>query len=98
MITSFFPGRIRLRADIFKDTEIVDIAVSIFQKFPAVKKIEHKPVTGSILVTYDPLEVPVEKLNLILPYLEKLRKEAESYSVEKKQSIISVLKELEVLF
>ena len=44
MITGFFPGRIRLRAPVFKDTAITERALSIL-KAPAlsslINEIEH---------------------------------------------------------
>ena len=62
MITSFFPGRIRLRAPVFKDLNLVAKARSILAKSDAIKKIEHNPVTGSVLIEYYPSKVPMEKL------------------------------------
>ena len=38
MITSFFPGRVRLRAPIFKEEDLVAQARDILQKSAAVKK------------------------------------------------------------
>ena len=47
MITSFFPGRIRLRAPVFKDKILVEKAIQILKKFPALKNLEHNPLTGN---------------------------------------------------
>ena len=62
MITSFFPGRVRLRAPIFKETDLVEKARAILSKSDAVKNIETNPVTGSVLIEYNPAKVPMEKL------------------------------------
>ena len=75
MITGFFPGRIRLRAPVFKDTAITQRALSIL-KAPAlssiIKEIEHNPVTGSVLIKYHPTKVPIAKLTPLLPFFKKL--------------------------
>ena len=84
MITGFFPGRIRLRAPVFKDTAITERALSIL-KAPAlssiIKEIEHNPVTGSVLITYHPTKVPIAKLRPLLPFFKKLEKEAHVYKL-----------------
>ena len=98
MITGFFPGRIRLRAPVFKDTAITDRALSIL-KAPAlssiIKEIEHNPVTGSVLIKYHPTKVPIAKLTPLLPFFKKLGKEAEAYSEKNKTVILAMLDELE---
>ena len=98
MITGFFPGRIRLRAPVFKDTTITERALSIL-KAPAlssiIKNIEHNPVTGSVLITYHPTKVPIAKLRPLLPFFKKLEKEAEAYSEKNKAVILAMLDELE---
>ncbi|MEL3913021.1 HMA2 domain-containing protein [Treponema pedis] len=95
MITSFFPGRIRLRAAVFKDEEITAAAVSILKKFPALKNIEHNPLTGSILLEYNHSKVDINQLKPLLPILEKLKDEANIYSEDKKVKILSILKDLD---
>ncbi len=79
LITSFFPGRVRLRAPIFKNEELCGKARSILSKSDAVKNIEHNPVTGSILLEYDIKKVPMEKLIPMQDFFMKLGKEAERY-------------------
>lgn len=94
MITSFFPGRIRLRADIFKNEEITQAALSILKQSSVVKKIEHNPITGSVLLEYYPEKVPTKKLTPLLPLVKKLHKEAASYSETKKTVILALLNDL----
>ena len=98
MITGFFPGRIRLRAPVFKDADITQRAVGILQH-PAlssiVKNIEHNPVTGSVLIQYHPTKVPLAKLRPLFPFFQKLEKEAEIYSEKNKPVILAMLDELE---
>jgi len=98
MITGFFPGQIRLRAPVFKDSGITERALSIL-KAPAlssiVKDIEHNPVTGSVLIKYHPTKVPIAKLSPLLPFFKKLEKEAKNYSDKNKVVILAMLDELE---
>lgn len=98
MITGFFPGRIRLRAPVFKDSGITERAVSIL-KAPElssiIKDIQHNPVTGSVLITYHPTKVPVAKLNPLLPFFKKLEKEVENYSEKNRVVILAMLDEFE---
>lgn len=95
MITGFFPGRIRLRAPIFKDTAVTARALSILKRSPAVKDVEHNPSTGSILLKYHPAKVPLAQLRPLLPFFKKLEKEASAYSEKNKSVILSMLDELE---
>lgn len=98
MITGFFPGRIRLRGTVFKDTVITERALSILRLpplVPLIKDIEHNPVTGSVLITYHPTKVPIAKLTPLLPFVKKLEKAAAAYSEKNKAIILAMLGELE---
>lgn len=97
MITSFFPGRIRLRAEIFKDLEITNTAIAILKTSQAVRNVEYNNVTGSILLEYVPSKVPLEKLKPLLPFLQKLEREAKHYSAEAKPRILLMLNELKTM-
>jgi len=95
MITSFFPGRIRLRAAVFKDDALCEMAMGILRKSDAVKSVERNRATGSVLVRYDPGKVPLEKLSGMRGFLERLAAKAERYSVANRQEIEEMLGELE---
>ncbi len=84
LVTSFFPGRIRLRAPIFKDEELCKKAMEIISKSDAVKNIQHNVTTGSILLEYDPKKVPMEKLVPMQDFFVKLGKKAEKYDGSEK--------------
>ncbi|MBR1536374.1 MAG: hypothetical protein IJ630_05500 [Treponema sp.] len=98
MITSFFPGRVRLRAPVFKDAELVSKARSILLKSEAVKNIEHNPVTGSVLIEYHVAKVPMQKLLPMQAFFEKLALEAQNYDGTNRQKISDMLDELECIF
>ena len=50
IVSSFFPGRIRLRNDVFKDDDIFSALYSAVGSHSAVKKVERNERTGSVLV------------------------------------------------
>lgn len=98
MVTSFFPGRLRLRDPIFKDKEITERALAILKRPPLlsiVKTIEHNPVAGSVLVTYHPTKLVPAHLAPLLPLVKNLEREVGMYSEKNKDSILSLLDELE---
>ena len=98
MITSFFPGRVRLRAPIFKDADLVKKACSILEKNAAVKKIENNFLTGSVLIEYYPDKVPMQKLLPMQDFFTALAKEANHFDGSNRQKIFSMLEELEGIF
>ena len=100
MITSFFPGRVRLRAPIFKESDLVEKARSILSKSDAVKNIQTNPVTGSVLIEYNPAKVPMEKLLPMQDFFTRLAHQAQHFdgSPESRQKISEMLSSLEGLF
>lgn len=94
MITSFFPGRIRLRSDIFKDAEISAAACRILKGSSAVKTVTENQVSGSLLIEYDTAQLPADRLSEVLPLLESLKKESEKKEGPDHSQIFSLLDEL----
>lgn len=94
LISSFFPGRVRLRAPVFKDDEICAKALSILQTSDAVKSVERNPVTGSILLMYDTKKVPMDKLVPMQKFFMSLAKEATHFDIRNRQKILDMLDEL----
>ena len=97
MITSFFPGRVRLRAPVFKEADLVEKAQAILKKSDAIKRVEHNPVTGSVLIEYEPSKVPMEKLAAMQEFFMRLANEARRFDGTNRPQILSMLNELEVL-
>jgi len=63
MIVSFVPGRIRLRfRELRSHLALAETAKARVLEIPGVTKAEFNPVTGSILLEYDPALLPTEKL------------------------------------
>lgn len=96
MITSFFPGRIRLRAPVFKDTVLVERALSVIKKVPGFINIENNLVTGSVLIHYDPEKVPQEKLLGLKDFFISLSNEAENFDGSDRTKILKMLDEAEL--
>ncbi len=99
MVTSFFPGRVRLRAPVFKDKLIVDTALKILRQSDAVKNVENNIKTGSVLLEYDPNRVPVEKLKPLVPFFMDLRQKALGFSGDEvqRQKILEKLNEFDAM-
>ena len=60
-LVSHFPGRLRVRAEMFRVMpEVADEVVARLRQEPAVTGTETSPITGSLLVLYDPgaLQLP----------------------------------------
>lgn len=95
MITSFFPGRIRLREEVFKDPIIVEEAIKILKSSDAIKSVENNYRTGSVLLEYEPSKVPMDKLKPLIPFFEELRKLTVCYSEKKRPELLAKLKEFE---
>ncbi len=94
MITSFFPGRIRLRALIFKEADLVEKAEKILRMSDAVNSVEHNFITGSVLVTYTPEKLPAEKLNSMQDFFMALASEAQHYDGSNKEKISRMIDEI----
>ena len=97
MVTSFFPGRIRLRAPVFKESDLVEKAVGILRKFPALKNIENNLLTGSVLIEYEADKVPMDKLLSLRDFFMELAKEAERFDGTNRGKIIEMLDKLNKL-
>jgi len=62
-LVSHFPGRLRVRAEMFRVMpEVADEVVARLRQEPAVTGTESSPVTGSLLVLYDPGALQLPKL------------------------------------
>ena len=80
IVSSFFPGRIRLRNDVFKDDDIFSALYSAVGSHSAVKKVVRNERTGSVLVEYISENLPMEKLLALKDEFFALGKLAETYN------------------
>ena len=66
-LVSHFPGRLRVRAEMFRAMpDVADEVVARLNEEPAVTGTQRSPITGSILVTYDPAALQLPKLVQII--------------------------------
>ena len=75
MVVSFVPGRIRLRFKELRNSAAAELAKARVKETPGITNVETNPLTGSILIEYDPAILPVEKL------LETVRRELAKFNV-----------------
>lgn len=99
IITSYIPGRVRLRAPIFKDAEIYAKAEQIFKASfgSAISNYEYNPLNGSILIEYDANKVPLDDLMAHTDFFKKLNYQAEHFSTKNRSTIFCMLNDLEKL-
>ncbi|WP_191017989.1 HMA2 domain-containing protein [Treponema zioleckii] len=93
-ISSFFPGRIRLRDAVLKDAEISAALRSAIEWHEAVKNIEHNLQTGSVLIEYTPSKLPIEKLTALQSELLELKGLCDRYNGNNRQPIFNKISEL----
>ncbi len=65
-IVSFTDGRVRLRHPILHDAELGAEIAQFIQAIPGMEKVEHKALTGSLLIIYDPEQLTLEELTGLL--------------------------------
>ena len=93
IVTSFIPGRIRLRSRIFRDDDIASAFTSLLD---AVTGIERNANTGSFLVSYRAECIPSAE-NLIrfasayMPQLARLKFRILYYTPQDKDAILSAI-------
>jgi len=93
IVTSFFPGRIRLRENVFKDPVIVEECKRILKSSNVVTTVSNNYTTGSVLLEYNPESVPMEKLTPLLPFFLELEKLAHNYTQKNRELILKKLEE-----
>ncbi len=97
VITSFFPGHIRLRCPILKDKDITDAVISAVKELGVNADFTHNPKTGSLLVEYDPKEITIERVSVLKPMLSgvmKLKPKVLLYCPKDKPFLLSEIERL----
>lgn len=70
MIVSFVEGRVRVRHPALKDAETMATIESMLADYPGVLQAVPNPVTGSLLVHYDPEQISTDDLKAAAAMLE----------------------------
>lgn len=95
VVSSFFEGRVRLRAEIFKDENAIKEISSILDDVKGVTSYQFKSNTGSLLIEYDTIKLPFIKIKKALPLLEAIKKMyEEDFTFEELKPYISDLKKI----
>lgn len=93
-ISSFFPGRIRLRDGVLKDEEISTALRNAIEWHEAVKNIDHNLQTGSVLICYEPAKLPMQKLTALTNELLQLKALCDRYNGKDKSAILGKIADL----
>lgn len=93
-ISSFFPGRIRLRDKVLKDAEISEALRASVEWHCSVTNIEHNLQTGSVLIEYTPEKLPMKQLTALTSELLSLKKLCDRYNGKDKTPILEKIAEL----
>lgn len=94
IVSSFFPGRIRLRDAVLEDEDIARALKFSVEAHPSVKHVEYNTRTGSALIEYEPSELPVQKFALLKDEIRALQKLCDSYTDAKKNDILKAIENL----
>lgn len=97
MVTSFFPGRIRLREAVFKDHAIVEECIKILKSSDAITNVQNNYLTGSVLLEYEPDKIPMEKLKPLVPFFKDLEKLSRNYNGQNRDQILNKLQEFKTI-
>ncbi|MGI5056213.1 HMA2 domain-containing protein [Treponema socranskii] len=89
MQINYFPGRLRLRDPALRDEAIRSAALDVLHSICPAADPKYNEKTGSVLITYDPDGVPLERLQTLVPVLKKLRQKLASYSEKNRGDILS---------
>ena len=94
IVTSFIPGRIRLRSRIFRDDDIASAFTSLLDATGIVTGIERNANTGSFLVSYRAECIPsalIRFASAYMPQLARLKFRILYYTPQDKDAILSAI-------
>ena len=89
MQINYFPGRLRLRDPALRDEAIRTAALAVLHSICPAADPKYNEKTGSVLITYDPDSVPLERFKILVPDLQKLRQKIAVYSEKNRDDILS---------
>ncbi|MDT3694152.1 MAG: hypothetical protein ROM03_07040 [Mucispirillum sp.] len=98
IVSSFFEGRVRFKAALFKNSEISRQITDMLMASKSVENITVNEITGSMLIEYSPSKIPLLKIKKSMPYFEKIKEIYEIYGEEAVPEILSIIKEMDKFF
>lgn len=90
----YFPGRLRFRDPVLRDSEIRNAALEVVQLICPQAEITYKESTASILAVYPENAVNPDALKPLLPLLLKIEPKIRFYTPKKKTDILAGIAEI----
>ena len=78
-----------MRDPALRDEAIRTAALAVLHSICPAADSKYNEKTGSVLITYDPDSVPLERLQTLVPDLQKLRQKIAVYSENNRDDILS---------
>ena len=78
-----------MRDPALRDEAIRTAALAVLHSICPAADPKYNEKTGSVLITYDPDSVPLERLQTLVPALKKLRQKLAAYSENNRDDILS---------
>lgn len=78
-----------MRDPALRDEAIRTAALAVLHSICPAADPKYNEKTGSVLITYDPDSVPLERLQTLVPDLQKLRQKIAVYSEKNQDDILS---------
>ncbi len=97
MTYNYFPGRLRFRDPILRDSDIRNAALEVVRLICPQAEITYKESTASILAVYPEEAVNSESLQPLLPYLLKSEPKIRFCTPKKKPDVLSGIAEIKSL-
>lgn len=91
---NYFPGRLRFRDPVLRDTEIRNAALEVVQLICPQAEITYKESTASILAIYPEAAVNPDTLKPLLPLLLKIEPKIRFYTPKKRTDILAGIAEI----
>lgn len=93
---NYFPGRLRFRDSILRDTEIRNAALEVVHLICPQAEISYKESTASILALYPVDKVNPDTLKPLVPLLLKLEPKIRFYTPKKKIDILAGIEDIKL--
>lgn len=90
----YFPGRLRFRDPVLRDTDIRNAALEVVRIICSQAEITYKESTASILAIYTEASVNPNALKPLLPLLLKIEPKIRFYTPKKKADILAGIAEI----
>ena len=94
IISSYFPGHIRIRDRILKDPDIAQALTALGTAQSYVHHLQINPTSCSILIEYDPQRLPIARIASMRDLLLHAKELCDFYTPRKKEEILQIIAQL----